>query len=987
LVYNITIKVFFLNIKNNHGVYFPMENSNRTTKKFHSLILAFILTASSIPNIFANTNPEMSLITPTSIVHTDTIDELTTTPSVTAASANEVVPQDPVTIHLHILATISDDLINSIDNGFLKLAKTDSLKLELTEAKSFAIQLLQDFKEKKPDLKMQMLCELIIISQIDVLTDLINGKKPTKPNLEDAINTLDTQDVTDTDLIALTNMTNQKFEFLATVIVKKSKSKLDRTSDLALNQLCAVDRILEELALYIRNDSLKVTKKDKTIESIIAIRALIESCKSDRSQITEQRIHNLLKLNAHLIEHVKTIIKNNFNDIPTLEIDPIFKSGPKEITLEELEHVYSDNEILFATLEKDAQSAGLTWYNHAARRMSSLCDYNALYNRMIAISAGLFTASVVAHQLGIMPKDMKDWKVWYTDKKLFGEPWGIFARGATPTPPNPEESGLIGDLVSFAGYAGTNPAIVLPASVAYAYGINDYRAISRWMSDRMTATSNFLLGTKPVKNTTEISRVEPKYNFDDVIGQQDIKEALSIIVRYFEDPRGIDNRGLNLAKRYLFTGKTRSGKSFMAEALAGEITKVLAAKGEKFNYLVVPVDLLLQPATPTQNSGFKICMDYARRHAPCLLFIDEIHLLNLQAGKNDALLSEVLTELGGVGNDPQSKVFLITATNHEDRLDKALRTSGRIDKEIRFEYPTFEDRTTFVTDILEKRSVNVGMIDIRRFARESEGCTFEDMRKVIEGAFIAAKVNGEALSQEHLDQSFDTNIRGILFNKGLEISDQERSIVAVHQAGYTLATKLLAPRESIAKVTTLPVHTAIKERAISDQYTNPNDSKVDDRKVDGRLFTYKLNNNESLQTAQEQINACTIALAGYAAGNTILGKANNSATYLAEKRQEAFEIAKKAVSNGIDIDTLDDKLKTEYYKRALAFRNACDKKAAQLMEKNKQALERIAGALFEDKTLTGRQIDAILAQCTLSAPTIDNEILNIMDDMSITLTT
>jgi hypothetical protein len=278
--------------------------------------------------------------------------------------------------------------------------------------------------------------------------------------------------------------------------------------------------------------------------------------------------------------------------------------------------------------------------------------------------------------------------------------------------------------------------------------------------------------------------------------------------------------------------------------------------------------------------------------------------------------------------------------------------------------------------------VNVNSLDINRFARESEECTFEDLKKTIEDAFITAKFANETLSQAHLDASFDRNIRGISPNHPHKPSDKEREIIAIHQAGYVLATKLLAPKgKCVAKVTTLPVQEKIKETPVIDQYTQ--DATKTERIVHGKMFTYTLNNNESLKTAHEQIGSCCIGLSGYAAGNVLLGKAHNSPSYLAEKRQDAFDIAKKSISNGVNINDLDDSLKTEYYKRAMAFRNACDKKVTALLEKNKEALEALAGALFKFETLTGRDIDLILSHCTITLPEQDDALLNMMDDSTI----
>jgi ATP-dependent Zn protease len=336
-----------------------------------------------------------------------------------------------------------------------------------------------------------------------------------------------------------------------------------------------------------------------------------------------------------------------------------------------------------------------------------------------------------------------------------------------------------------------------------------------------------------------------------------------------------------------------------------------------------------------------------------------------------------------MSNDPESKVFVIAATNHEDSLDKALRQSGRLGKEIRFEYPTYGDRRTFIVNILEKRTINVQSDKwskaINQLASEAEDCTYEDIRKVIEDAFVTAKFNGASIEPGHLNQSLDKNIRGIIPVHDHEISKHERNIVAAHQAGYVLATKILAPHLSIAKVTTEPIREGIKERSLWSQWNEKSDEQKNDRVVHGKLFTYGKKTRDMLVTTQEQVNACIIALSGYAAGNVQLGAPNNSSAYLPEKRQEAFEIAKITITKGVKIDDFNEQLKNEFLKRALALRSSCEAKATMLIEQNKEALQALYAAILKHGTLSGKAIDAILAQHQLKGLELDQHVFNFIE--------
>ena len=131
---------------------------------------------------------------------------------------------------------------------------------------------------------------------------------------------------------------------------------------------------------------------------------------------------------------------------------------------------------------------------------------------------------------------------------------------------------------------------------------------------------------------------------------------------------------------------------------------------------------------------------------------------------------------------------------------------------------------------------------------------------------------------------------------------------------------------------------------------------------------------------QEQLNACIIASAGYAAGNIQLGAANNSASYLSEKRQDAFNIAKMSITKGVNIDEFNDTLKNEFLKRALALRSSCETKAAMLMEQNKEALNALYQTLLKYGTLSGKAVDMILNQYPLKGLAFDQSIFNFIEE-------
>jgi ATP-dependent Zn protease len=979
---------------------------NRIIERLRAHTLLFILIASSIPNIYANTNPE-NQVQEQKAESPSLQKTAVQNPEVKPTNANLADNQNPVELLLSVLVEVNAHILDSLEKGTWNLPHDETEKKQLHDTALATLNtmypVLQKFKESKPDITTQYVYTLLVQYQLEFLNNLLLRKPIVEINLEEALKQAQAKEKTIDELIQLIMSTNSVFENLCHTLqdldaldnadilqdssaaqTKKEMSALDRTNDHVLKQLCFVDAILEELALFIDNNSFKVNDKSNALDAIKQVRAIIESRKYDRGQVTEASIYDLLTLNKYLIGHVSTMISSDFNTIPALDEAVLTTRTKREVTLEELNEKYQANETILTQLRTESQNAGLKNYHLFFRALEPYWNKTLDGGRRLLWPTLVASLSTLTAQqlIGISPAPI-DFKVPYLNMNFWGDRYQ--GSGGYAIQPPQDRVGLVSETFHALSPFVVNPMVLTLTALTVYYAASDWKLMKKTANEYLAKLTTFLLGRKEVKDRNVLTHVEPKYTFKDVVGQQEIKNTLSTIVRYFEDPQGIDNRGLMLEKGYLFTGKTRSGKSFMAEALAGEIRAALKRMGKDekaFKFIVAPAEILRSPG------GFHLCMEHARRYAPCILFIDEIHLLELQSGKNNALLGEFLTELSGcMSNDPESKVFVIAATNHEDSLDKALRQSGRLGKEIRFEYPTYADRRTFIVNILEKRTINVQSDKwaraINQFSRETEDCTYEDIRKVIEDAFVTAKFNGASIEPAHLNQSLDKNIRGIIPVHDHAISEQERHIVAAHQAGYALATKILAPHLSIAKITTEPIREGIKERSLWSQWSEKSDDVKNDRVMHGKMFTYGKKTRDMLVTTQEQINACIIASSGYAAGNVQLGAANNSSSYLPEKRQEAVDIAKMMITKGVRIEDFNEAIKQEFIKRALVLRASCEAKAATLMEQNKDALNALYNALMKHGTLSGKAIDNILAQYQLKGLEHDQNAFNFIESTPI----
>jgi cell division protease FtsH len=308
-------------------------------------------------------------------------------------------------------------------------------------------------------------------------------------------------------------------------------------------------------------------------------------------------------------------------------------------------------------------------------------------------------------------------------------------------------------------------------------------------------------------------------------------------------------------------------------------------------------------------------------------------------------------------NDPSKPVIIIAATNKPENLDIALRQRGRFGKEIRFEYPSAKERRDYFMQKLNTLAINTDAFNVEQLIKDTEGCSYEQMNALIRSAFQKAKINGELLTQAHLDEALDREIRHIIMAPLREINENEKRLIAAHQAGLALAVMLLNGNQKLSKVTIRPFLTEIREESVWDQYYLSEDQKQ--KKISyGRIYTHHDHDTVNFDSFNEKINTCKILLAGHAAETILLGSCGYS--YHPEVSQRAFDIAKSIVLQGIDINTLPDDLKTQYIEKALALRKTYEQEIMALLSAHKDALKLIADALQERETLSYEDIDALL---------------------------
>jgi ATP-dependent Zn protease len=330
---------------------------------------------------------------------------------------------------------------------------------------------------------------------------------------------------------------------------------------------------------------------------------------------------------------------------------------------------------------------------------------------------------------------------------------------------------------------------------------------------------------------------------------------------------------------------------------------------------------------------------------------------------------------GIADKDPKKVVFVIGTTNKPEHVDWAMVQSGRLSLEIRVKYPNIQERKLFIEKRLDKFAIDPKAFDIDtdKLARETHGKSFEDLKLMMDRAFIHVGIKGSVISQEILEQAIDSELRKIIDMDSKDISADEQRILAAHYAGQTLAHILLNPDEKITKVTTRQVVVKVQEESMFMQYENAKQQKTTGLEQ-GEIFTYLEHDTLDIknQSLSEITKKAKSLLAGRIAERLIT---NTCSTFFASKKNLAFNMIKSIVADGVDLKSLSksgqNKISDETQIRLKEF----EAEVEQLLSHHKDALVALTNALEKEKTLSISQIMAIIdtAQGKNSSPLKDEQ--------------
>jgi cell division protease FtsH len=448
-----------------------------------------------------------------------------------------------------------------------------------------------------------------------------------------------------------------------------------------------------------------------------------------------------------------------------------------------------------------------------------------------------------------------------------------------------------------------------------------------------------------------------KVTFSDVAGIDEAKEEVLEIIEFLKDPRKFQKLGGRIPKGVLIVGPPGTGKTLLAKAIAGEAgVPFFSISGSDFVEMFVGVGA----------SRVRDLFEQGKKHAPCIIFIDEIDAVGRLRGaglggghdEREQTLNQLLVEMDGF--DTTEGVILIAATNRPDVLDPALLRPGRFDRQVVVNRPDLRGRSE-ILKVHTKKVPIASNVELEKIARGTPGFSGADLENLVnEAALWAARQNKKEVEIVDFEMAKDKVLMGAE-RKSMILSDEEKRTTAYHEAGHALIAKLLPGTDPVHKVTIIP-----RGRALGVTMQLP----TDDRHNYSKEFLY---NNLAILMGGRVAEELILKHITTGAGNDIERATDLARKMVCEwgmseklgpltfgrKEEEIFlgrELTTKRDFSdqvALEIDLEIKRLVTENYERA-----------KRLLTEHMTSLKALAEALLEKEVLDAPEIDQILLQST-----------------------
>jgi cell division protease FtsH len=453
-----------------------------------------------------------------------------------------------------------------------------------------------------------------------------------------------------------------------------------------------------------------------------------------------------------------------------------------------------------------------------------------------------------------------------------------------------------------------------------------------------------------------LSEAQNKVTFADVAGIDEAKDELEEIIAFLKDPKKFQKLGGRIPKGVLMMGPPGTGKTLLARAIAGEAgVPFFSISGSDFVEMFVGVGA----------SRVRDLFEQGKKHAPCIIFIDEIDAVGRHRGaglggghdEREQTLNQLLVEMDGF--ESNEGVIIVAATNRPDVLDPAILRPGRFDRRIVVNRPDVRGREG-ILQVHTKKVPLGGDVNLEVLARGTPGFVGADLENLVnEAALLAARQDKDVVSMSDFEMAKDKVLMGAE-RRSMVISEAEKKTTAWHEAGHALVAKLLEKNaDPVHKVTIIPRGPALgvtQQLPKEDRLSMSRDfakarlavmmgGRVAEELVFGQFTTgagndIKQASNLARRMVTEFGMSDVIGPISYAS--------DEESVFLGRDFTSRARNYSETVANQIDDEVRKFILDSH-------------EEARRLLAENREVLDRLANALLERETLDGEDVDAIVA--------------------------
>ena len=454
------------------------------------------------------------------------------------------------------------------------------------------------------------------------------------------------------------------------------------------------------------------------------------------------------------------------------------------------------------------------------------------------------------------------------------------------------------------------------------------------------------------KSRAKLDDHQKKVTFNEVAGLKEEKEELHELIDFLKNPKRFQKLGARIPKGVLLVGPPGTGKTLLARAVAGEANvPFYYISGSDFVELFVGVGA----------SRVRDMFNQAKHNAPCLIFIDEIDAVGRQRGtglggghdEREQTLNQLLTEMDGFGAN--EGIIIIAATNRADVLDPALLRPGRFDRQVTVNLPDVKAREEILA-VHARNKILAKDVTLTNLAKRTPGFSGADLENLLnEAALLAVRRNKEAITMSEIDEATDRVLMGPA-KKSKKYTEEEKKLVAYHEAGHVVLGLKLNSANVVQKVTIIP-------RSYAGGYAMmvPKEEKYTQTKRElleqitgllGGRVSEELNFGEITTGAHNDFEKATKIARSMV---TEYGMSDLGPVQLEHQSEGVFlgrDYNKSRNFSDIVAHEIDEEIRKIV--------GECYQKATEILKENKDLVKLIAEALMERETLTKEQIEFLV---------------------------